>query len=1549
MPACLVSRALLICCVLAGTRLLPAAPYPPEGLVTQWRQPDGTLLDLRVMGDEFYARTTTADGFTVLFDESAQAYVYAAKEAGGRELASSGVVVTAGKPPRGLERHLTELPEKVRAVRQGRVRTFAPDRAARWNARVQAGRSSAAGAKSAPGDPAIPAADAIQAVPLAGTQAGLTILVQFPDDPATAAVDPVMFPAPREKLERWANQTGYTDDGNTGSVRDYFYDQSSGQLTLTQRVTRVVTLPYPRSYYNYSDYPANQTVRPNAGVSGRMLLADAVAKLRSEGFDFSGLSKDSANRVLATSVLFAGPDSGIWAKGLWPHAWSLASNLNVGPAGSPSYIFRYQITNLANAAPVIGTFIHELGHLLLDYPDLYDTDPSDGDSEGVGQHCLMGSGNFQNGGRTPAPINLYLKQVSGWANLTDLTPDQALDGSLPSTGNVGYRIRKPGLPTEYFLFENRGPGDKWTAGALDTGIIVWHVDELVSGNDYQQMSPSNHYEVSVEQSDGRFDLERGANRGDNTDFFDLSSPFFTNDTNPDADWWNGSPSQIRMQALSGAAATMNLRFGGSAPAEYLGVSPTTLTIPAAGGTFTISVSGSGSWTGVRSTAWVNTTEARTQSGTQSYTYTVAPNPGSAVRTTSFNFTQGGLTAVHAIVQSGIQVDDHGNAPASATLLGQDASLAGGINYARDHDYFRINVAAAGALTLQSTGSTDTYGYLLNAGGVTVAEDDDSGDGFNFRISYPVTAGTYYVGISHFDATLTGNYTMVSSFASGGTLTLTPAVQAVPGTGGSYTFTVNSNTVWNWSASAPWVQSAEAASQSGPQSFTYTVPAQSVSTPRSAVITLTAGTVTATHTINQSVPPGDDHGDTPAAATLIEPASTTPGVIGVPGDEDFFKVTLVTAGTLTLRTTGTLDTTGTLLNASGTELVSDDDDVDSNFRIERQLTPGTYYLQLGTYLNDATGNYVLVSTFVPEPFFALSSPGLPMAAAGGDGTVEIGANVAWSWSSNQSWLTASAEAASQTGPQTFDFRVAPNPTTATRRGILSFQPAGLDPVFLTVSQAGTGPVISVHPQGTRLWAGETGELQAGTPASLSTWQWYAGLAGDISQPVPGATAAMLRIAPAESASYWVRLTGPGGTTDSMEAWITVDRTPAGLTWTLAAPATGANLRSVIHAGHQWIACGDSGAILTSPDGMVWTSRTPGSSAALESLAWNGSLAVAVGSGGTILTSSDGVVWTSRISGLGTTLKQVTWDGSAWHALSDGARRRSPDGISWQNLSSSGAGIQSFRWLEGQYCVTGTNYLATSPDAATWTTRLTTPGVVMTDVASNGSSWLTASSDGTVRLSQDRGVTWSSPRSVSTGNLLAVASDGAGFIAAGAGGKVYVSPDSLVWTPGVTGVTSTLQSLAWNGSRLVAVGDQGKILWSDGAWQGARALNYHAWAIASGLNEGLAAGMADPDRDGLANSHEFLHGTHPLRAEEAVRLMPVLVEVDGQAHVRLSFPWLPRADVLNARLQRSPDGMNWTDLTPSGRPDGTGYTELREWGAPLGPLGGSQFFRFRYLRP
>ena len=543
----------VVLAVLSG--LVDAAPYGPEGRSTRWVQPSGETLELRVFGDEYYGRTETPAGYTVVHSPADGAYHFAELSADGSSLVPSATL--ANEPaPAGQAPHL-DLPaaEIQEIVAANRVK-FDGDRQLRWRQRVQAVRQLRAAGNGPALRGAAAAADKIRAEPVVGNKQGLTILVQFPDDTRTSGADPVNFPVTRSKIVRLCNEVGYSDDGNTGSVRDYFYDQSLGKLTYTQNVTQIITVPKARNYYNFSDYPANKVLR---GDASRVLITDAVAVLIDSGFDFTSLTTGDKDYAVATNVFFAGPDSGVFLKGLWPQKWSLASPISVGTGVKPVFISAFQISNAEDSSPVIGTFCHESGHLILGYPDIYSQFPT---GEGVGQHCLMGSGNYLNGGKTPSPLNAYFKDIVGWANITEVTPTEFRTASLPTRGNVAYRLRNPAADTESFIVENRGEGDKWAKYSADKGIVIWHIDETIDGN----LRGGAHYEVAVEQADGRADLENNLNRGDASDYFDLAGKAKFNDTTtPDARWWDGTRSGIKVEVLTAVAPSTSVLFGGVPP------------------------------------------------------------------------------------------------------------------------------------------------------------------------------------------------------------------------------------------------------------------------------------------------------------------------------------------------------------------------------------------------------------------------------------------------------------------------------------------------------------------------------------------------------------------------------------------------------------------------------------------------------------------------------------------------------------------------------------------------------------------------------------------------------------------------------------------------------------------------------------------------------------------------------------------------------------------------------------------------------------------------
>ena len=102
--------------------------------------------------------------------------------------------------------------------------------------------------------------------------------------------------------------------------------------------------------------------------------------------------------------------------------------------------------------------------------------------------------------------------------------------------------------------------------------------------------------------------------------------------------------------------------------------------------------------------------------------------------------------------------DPDNTLAGATEVSLGSSTMGSLSE-RDIDYFRVTMSSAGTLTVYTTGRVDTEGAILDSSGTVLARDSDSGERVNFRVSVPVSAGTYYIEVKGWRSSTTGDYTL----------------------------------------------------------------------------------------------------------------------------------------------------------------------------------------------------------------------------------------------------------------------------------------------------------------------------------------------------------------------------------------------------------------------------------------------------------------------------------------------------------------------------------------------------------------------------------------------------------------------------------------------------------------------------------------------------------------------------------------------------------------------------------------------------------------------
>jgi len=486
-------------------------------------QPDGTTLDVVGWGDSHYAVFETLDGYTVTRDPATGFYEYAKVSTDGMDLESVGVAPGSVSPKTlQLTRSARILPEAARAKAHSFV-TGLPLGGERWCERR---RQALEARNPGPGGPVF----APPKRTTVGQYVGLCLLVEFPDVPRTISV---------AEVDAFCNQVGYRGFDNQGSVYDYFKEVSGGSLSYKTTVVEYYTAKHPRSYYT------NEKVRQP--IRAWELIKEALTHLQARGFDFGRLTRDSEGYVYALNVFYAGECVNSWAQGLWPHSHHLEHRIELAPGISA---FDYQFTDMGEAL-TLGTYCHENGHMICDFPDLYDYGD---ESSGVGVFCLMCNGAGPNP-RNPAHVGAYLKNAAGWTTTTTLADGMAF--TAPAGGNQVFVHARNQY--EYFIIENRHASGR-DANLPGSGLLIWKVDER-GDNEHQEMTAKKHYECSVVQADGRYDLERKRYfLGDSGDLFSApNATSFGPATRPPSKWWDGSASGLEISEISGPGGVMTFK------------------------------------------------------------------------------------------------------------------------------------------------------------------------------------------------------------------------------------------------------------------------------------------------------------------------------------------------------------------------------------------------------------------------------------------------------------------------------------------------------------------------------------------------------------------------------------------------------------------------------------------------------------------------------------------------------------------------------------------------------------------------------------------------------------------------------------------------------------------------------------------------------------------------------------------------------------------------------------------------------------------------------
>ena len=616
--------------VLVLASLAAQAGVPYKNHTYDYKQPNGEVLKVVVDGNNYYAEERTTDGSLIVYDAAKKGFCYAEVNARGDDLVSTGVLATNAKvrafnsPDRKQQGLSTEAKALRAKQRYEKMHGHSPEAA---NDKVRKASSAVATTGISP-----------MAV-ATGPMRGLTVIIDFPNLPGTIT---------QAQVSSFLNDVPYTGFGNAQSVRGYFQSVSGGKLDYQNTVTRYYRAKNPKSYYADANL--------DAGKRSQELITEALQWLRdTERFDFSTLSRDSSNRIKGLNFFYAGEPDSPWSKGLWPHMSTLYPQFCSGTVCTNTY----QITNMGTQMS-IGTFVHETGHLIMEWPDLYDYD---GSSDGsLGTFCLMGYGGVGTQSKfRPTPPNGFFRHLAGWDTATELNP--AINRSAPagrlshtSGSHSLYRWTNPANLSEAFYVEAIHKSNQ-NLHQADEGLAVFHVDP--SGNNSNEWKPY----VQMEHADGRRDPENRVNAGDATDLFDGVATRSFSDTLPNAltsrgtnsKWWNGYASGFALNNISAPAATVSFDVGApivvqpgttytgwlNAGASVIHPSPW---FEYAGGTIKASLTGPSTadfelklerWT---NGAWLKVAESTSPTSTESISY---PGPAGYYRITVYSYSGAG--------------------------------------------------------------------------------------------------------------------------------------------------------------------------------------------------------------------------------------------------------------------------------------------------------------------------------------------------------------------------------------------------------------------------------------------------------------------------------------------------------------------------------------------------------------------------------------------------------------------------------------------------------------------------------------------------------------------------------------------------------------------------------------------------------------------------------------------------------------------------------------------------------------------------------------------
>ncbi|HEY6871869.1 MAG TPA: choice-of-anchor D domain-containing protein [Geobacteraceae bacterium] len=287
-----------------------------------------------------------------------------------------------------------------------------------------------------------------------------------------------------------------------------------------------------------------------------------------------------------------------------------------------------------------------------------------------------------------------------------------------------------------------------------------------------------------------------------------------------------------------------------------------------------------------------------------------------------------------------------------------------------------------------------------------------------------------------------------------------------------------------------------------------------------------------------------------------------------------------------------------------------------------------------------------------------------------------------------------------------------------------------------------------------------------------------------------------------------------------------------------------------------------AVYTSTDGSSWSKVPETAGFQLDDIASGKGLLVGVGGGssywgGRIVKSTDGVTWLSVADGLAYGLNAVAYGTASgtFAAVGNNGVIYTCQSSYAVSRGSIGYDLSDIAYGNGTFVAVGAKgAIATSTNSAKgksnnegtyWTLRSSGTMEPLSSVAYGNGTFVAGGTD--FVLTSPDGITWTQRTFGTPASSMKIRFDGSKFVAVGNDGVMLTSPDGIAWTTIIPATPGPIGTLVTNGSVIIAAGSsQGTVLTSpDGVRWTARYLPGRENLVNFAYGKGLFAGIGRDD--------------------------------------------------------------------------------------------------------